>query len=226
MERGYPQADLRQYAPATQRNREPILTVLKQHLPATGTVLEIASGTGEHAVFFSSQLAPRKWLPTDVNPLALDSIAAWREHSQPGIDGVYPPIFLDVTVPQWPVEVTPPEALQETGFEVGEIGAIANMNMIHISPWSACEGLMNGAGRILPPGGVLYLYGPFQRDGKHTAPSNAAFDQSLRSRNPEWGVRALEAVTALAAQQGLALETVISMPANNLSVIFRKGDRP
>ncbi|MGK7889110.1 MAG: DUF938 domain-containing protein [Leptolyngbyaceae cyanobacterium] len=221
--------DHRQYAPATQRNREPILAVLQQSLPPTGTVLEIASGSGEHSIFFAPQLRPRRWLPTDLDPIALDSIAAWQEfaHSSPDLenlkDCLYPAIALDVSAEQWPVEADPlPEPLQTAGFERGSIGAIAAINLIHISPWSACEGLMAGAGRILPPGGVLYLYGPYKREGKHTAPSNAEFDQFLQSRNSAWGVRDLEAVIDLARQQGLSLKAVVEMPANNLSVVFGK----
>ncbi|MEB3233745.1 MAG: DUF938 domain-containing protein [Leptolyngbyaceae bacterium] len=219
--------DRRQYAPATQRNREPILAVLEEYLPPTGTVLEIASGSGEHALFFAPQLRPRRWLPTDVDPIALDSIAAWQAFAQTSpdfdhlTDCLYPGIALDVMADRWPVEAEPlPDVLQAAGFDRGEIGAIAAMNLIHISPWSACEGLMAGAGRILPPGGVLYLYGPYKREGRHTAPSNAEFDQFLQHRNPAWGVRDLEAVLDLAAQQGLSQRAIVPMPANNLSVIL------
>ncbi|NEQ99839.1 MAG: DUF938 domain-containing protein [Cyanothece sp. SIO2G6] len=222
--------DRRQYAPATERNRDYILAVLQEHLPPTGTILEIASGTGEHAIFFAPQLHPRRWLPTDIDPVALDSIAAWQEfvRSAPDSDRLaaclYPPIALDVSAPAWSVETTPlPDPLQAAGFAVGTIGAIAAINMIHISPWSACEGLMAGAERLLPPGGVLYLYGPYKREGQHTAPSNAEFDQFLRSRDPAWGVRDLEAVIDLAAQHGLSQQAIVAMPANNLSVVFTKG---
>jgi hypothetical protein len=214
--------DLRQYAPATQRNREPILEVLQQVLPQ-GTVLEISSGTGEHAVFFAPHLRSCKWLPSDPNPAARDSIAAWRQNCP--ADNLYPPIALDARDPVWSVEQDDlPESLQNSGFKRGEIGAIANINMIHIAPWSACLGLMAGAGRILPPNGILYLYGPYKQKGKHTASSNEAFDQSLRAQNPEWGVRDLEEVIAVAQSQHLSLLKVISMPANNLSVIFRHDE--
>lgn len=213
--------DLRQYAPATQRNREPILNVLQQVLPAQGTVLEISSGTGEHAIFFAPHLHPRKWLPSDPDATARASIAAWRDDCP--TDNLYPPIALDVRDPVWSVEQDElPEALQ--GFEKGEIGAIANINMIHIAPWSACLGLMAGAGRILPPNGILYLYGPYKQNGKHTAASNEAFDQSLRARNSEWGVRDLDEVIAVAQTQNLSLLKVVSMPANNLSVIFKRDE--
>jgi hypothetical protein len=204
--------DERQYAPATQRNREYILEVLQQVLPAEGTILEIASGTGEHAVFFAPRLHPRKWLPSDPNPLACASIAAWS--AQFPADNLYPALELDVRSQVWEVEtntlsITPP------------ITAIVNINMIHISPWSACLGLMAGANRILPPDGILYLYGPYKQAGQHTAPSNAAFDESLRSQNPEWGVRDLDDVIAAANEQNFKLVQVYQMPANNLSVVFQ-----
>ncbi|MFM7427243.1 MAG: DUF938 domain-containing protein [Elainella sp.] len=208
--------DERQFAPATQRNREPILAVLTEVLPPDGTVLEISSGTGEHAVFFAPALAPRRWLPTDPNPTARASIAAWQRHSPAA--NLHPPLALDVRDPVWPVETPLPEVeLNQT-----PITAIVNINMIHISPWSACLGLMAGASRILPSGGILYLYGPFQQDGRHTAPSNAEFDQSLRRQNSEWGVRHLEEVVAVAQSQQLSLVSTYTMPANNLSVVFRR----
>lgn len=212
--------DARQYAPATQRNREPILEVLLQVLPPTGTVLEVSSGTGEHAVFLASRLIRHKWIPSDPNPLARASITAWRER-YPG-DNLYPPIALDVCDPVWAIEQDElPEVLQGTGLKSAPIVAIVNINMIHIAPWSACLGLMAGAGRILPPGGILYLYGPFQQGGRHTAASNAAFDQSLQAQNPEWGVRDLDDVVAVAREQHLSLVQTYAMPANNLSVIFQ-----
>ncbi len=212
--------DARQYAPATQRNRETILKVLLQVLPPTGTVLEVSSGTGEHAVFFAPRLQPRKWIPSDPNPVARASIAAWREHCP--ADNLYPPIELDVRNPIWDVEQDKlPEPLQDMGFNRDSIVAIVNINMIHISPWSACLGLMAGAGRILPPNGILYLYGPFKQGGKHTAPSNANFDESLQAQNPEWGVRDLDEVVAVAQAQNLSLVETYAMPANNLSVIFQ-----
>jgi hypothetical protein len=202
--------DLRKYAPATQRNREPILEVLQRVLPPKGVILEIASGTGEHAAFFAPRLSPRQWLPSDPNPELRDSIASWRE-IVPG-DNLYPPLDLDVRESVWSVE---------RDFSGSAIAAIVNINMIHISPWSACLGLMAGAGRILPSGGILYLYGPFKQNSQHTAPSNAAFDASLRSQNPEWGVRDLEEVVAAASDQKLNWVETIPMPANNLSVVFK-----
>jgi Protein of unknown function (DUF938) len=209
--------DARQYAPATQRNREPILEVLLQVLPASGTILEIASGTGEHAVFFAPSLSPRRWLPTDANPQSRASIVAWAEHFQ--CDNLYPPVELDVREPVWAVE----QGAVTQWLNTSPIVAIVNMNMIHISPWSACLGLMAGAGRILPPGGILYLYGPFKQGGEHTAASNAAFDESLRAQNLEWGVRNLDDVVAAASTQHLTLKQIYQMPANNLSVVFQRS---
>jgi hypothetical protein len=205
--------DARQYAPATQRNREFILEVLLQVLPTSGTILEVASGTGEHAVFFAPRLSPRQWLPSDQNPQLLASIHAWTE--QCPADNLYPPIELDASVPIWAVE-------KDTSLD-SSIVAIVNINMIHISPWSTCLGLMAGAGRILPAGGILYLYGPYKQNGEHTAPSNAAFDQSLKAQNPEWGVRNLEDVIAAANAEGLQLQATYQMPANNLSVVFQRS---
>lgn len=201
----------RRHAPATQRNREPILRVLLDVLPPEGTVLEIASGTGEHAVYFAPRLKPRMWLPSDADAQARASIAAWGAHCP--ADNLRPPLALDARDPVWPVELG--EAVEPP------ISAIISINMIHIAPWSACLGLMAGAARLLPPGGVLYLYGPFQQGGRHTAPSNAAFDESLRTQNPHWGVRDLDEVTAAARREGLALLGTHDMPANNLSVVFR-----
>lgn len=204
-------SDDRQYAPATQRNRDPILEVLLEVLPPTGTVLEISSGSGEHAVFFAPRLAPRRWLPSDPNPIARASIAAWRDHHP--AENLAAPIAIDARDAIWSIEQQ----------EVSEpIRAIVNINMIHISPWSACLGLMAGANRILPSGGILYLYGPYKQGGQHTAPSNQRFDESLQLQNSEWGVRNLEDVIAAAQAENLALIKTIAMPANNLSVVFQK----
>jgi hypothetical protein len=227
--------DLRRYAPATQRNREPILEILRQVLPPTGTILEISSGTGEHAVFMAPQLAPRqsldallpaghppsvrRWLPSDPNPDARASIAAWIESTPCG--NIYPPIDLDASSPQWLVEST--ESADLTHLQEFPITAIVNINMIHIAPRSAYLGLFAGASRILSPGGVLYLYGPFKQAGVDLAPSNAAFDESLRSQNPEWGIRDLEEIVAVAGKHHLSLQQIYPMPANNLSVVFTKS---
>lgn len=209
--------DLRQYAPATQRNRDPILTVLQQVLPPKGTVLEISSGTGEHAIYFAPRLQPRRWIASDPNPSARASIAAWRSH-QP-TENLYGAIALDVHDRCWPVEQA---ALQELDLVQHPIQAIVNINMIHIAPWTACQGLMAGAERLLKPGNILYLYGPFKQNGQHTAPSNAAFDESLQLQNPAWGVRDLDAVVGVAKAHGLSLLQTLDMPANNLSVVFRR----
>ncbi len=206
--------DARQYAPATQRNREPILEVLLQVLPTTGTILEVASGTGEHAVYFAPRLSPRQWLPSEQNPLLRASVRAWAEECPS--DNLYPPLELDASAPIWAVE--------KGNLPDSPIVAIVNINMIHISPWSACLGLMAGAGRILPNGGILYLYGPFKQNGEHTASSNAAFDQSLKERNPEWGLRNLEDVIEAAKTQDLTFKEIYQMPANNLSVVFQRAE--
>jgi hypothetical protein len=200
--------DRQQHAPATQRNRQPILEVLQRVLPPQGTILEVASGTGEHAIFFAPHLSPRRWLPSDADPQHRASIAAWREEFP--AENLDEPIALDARDRIWPVETETPL----------KISAIVNINMIHISPWSACLGLLAGAERILPPAGILYLYGPYKRNGQHTAPSNESFEAMLRSQNPEWGVRDLDEVVAAAKEHHLVLQETIEMPANNLSVIF------
>jgi hypothetical protein len=202
--------DDRQFAPATERNREPILKVLLQVLPPTGTVLEVSSGTGEHAVFFAPRLAPRRWLPSDPNPVARASIAAWREH-QPA-ENLEAAIALDARDSVWTIS---PD-------QQNSITAIVNINMVHIAPWSACLGLMSGARRLLPAGGVLYLYSPFKQGGRPMAPSNVAFDKSLRAQNSEWGIRDLDEVIAIAQIHDLSLVKTYTMPANNLSVVLRR----
>ncbi|ACB52446.1 DUF938-containing protein [Crocosphaera subtropica ATCC 51142] len=199
----------KQYAPATQRNREPILEVLLRVLPPSGNILEIASGTGEHSLFFAPAFSPRQWIPSDPNPTARNSIEAWRKESL--IENIQSPLNINAGSSRWEIEE------QELN-----ITTIININMIHISPWSACLGLMEGASRILPLGGILYLYGPYKQGGKHTAPSNESFDQSLHSQNPEWGVRNLEEVIQVAEERGLIFQEKVEMPANNLSVIFQK----
>jgi cyclopropane fatty-acyl-phospholipid synthase-like methyltransferase len=193
-------------APAVARNRDPILAVLRDVLPAAGIVLEIASGTGEHAVHFAAALPHLTWQPTDPDAQARGSIAAHA--AQAGLANLLAPLALDAAAPAWPVT---------------QADAIVSINMIHISPWRATQGLMAGAARLLSAGAPLYLYGPYRQHGRHTAPSNAAFDESLRARNPEWGVRDLDEVAALAAAQGFALRRTVAMPANNLSVVFRRN---
>jgi SAM-dependent methyltransferase len=194
-------------SPSTARNRDPILAVLKTCLPPQGLVLEIAAGAGEHAVYNAAALPGLQWQPTDPAPDALASIAAWRAWT--GLPNLLEPLRLDAADPDnWPVE---------------RADAIVNINMIHISPWAATLGLMAGAGRLLPPGGVLYLYGPYIEDGVETAPSNLAFDDSLRDRDQAWGLRRKEDVIAAAQAHGLTLEARVAMPSNNLSLVFRKA---
>jgi SAM-dependent methyltransferase len=197
---------MKRSAPATGRNREPIAAVLREVLPKRGTLLEIASGTGEHAVYFAGLFPKLRWQPTDPDPDALESIRAWR--AEAGAANLLEPLRLDASAETWPMAASE---------------AILCVNMVHISPWAATEGLMKGAGRLLPKGGPLVLYGPYRRAGVATAPSNEAFDESLRARNPEWGLRDLEAVEAEAARHGLELERLVEMPANNLTVVFRRG---
>jgi hypothetical protein len=200
-----PGTDEKRHAPATARNREPILRVLERVLPASGLVLEVASGSGEHAVHFARALPALQWQPTDPSPEALCSIAAWIAAEGPA--NLLAPLALDAAGGDWPIE---------------RADGIVCINMIHISPWAATEGLMRGAGKILAGGAPLYLYGPFRRPDRPLEPSNEAFDSDLRRRDPRWGLRALDEVIACAAAQGLADPEVIEMPANNLSVIFRK----
>jgi hypothetical protein len=192
-------------APAAARNREPIEQVLRDCMPRTGLVLEVASGTGEHAVWFSRALPGLTWQPTDQDPTALESIAAWRDLAD--LPNLLPPLSLDAAAAIWPVT---------------QADAIIAINLVHIAPWAATEGLIAGAARILSRDGLLYLYGPFSSGGAHTATSNAAFDADLRARNPSWGVRDLDQIASLASRHGLKAHEEIAMPANNLSVIFRR----
>ncbi|WP_454828359.1 DUF938 domain-containing protein [Paraburkholderia xenovorans] len=199
------QAALRQRSPSAERNREPILCVLREALPATGRVLEIASGTGQHAVCFARAMPGLDWQPSDADAAARASIAAWIAHE--GLANVREPLALDVHQPDWGVDT---------------LDAVVCINMIHISPWSATQALFAGASRRLADGGVLYLYGPYKRGGAHTSPSNDAFDQQLCSRDPAWGVRDMETVVALGASVGLVCDGPLAMPANNFSLVFRK----
>jgi len=197
--------DERRMAPATERNREPILAVLRDVLPATGTVLEVASGTGQHAVHFAGALSGLDWQPSDPDATSRHSIAAWTAHA--GLTNIRPPLALDVQRRPWGIE---------------RADAIVCINMIHISPWASTQGLFAGAEEILAKGGVLFLYGPYRRNGEHTAPTNAAFDEQLRAANADWGVRDMEAVIALGATHGLQCEAQLPMPANNFSLVFRR----
>ena len=180
-----------------------MLEVLSRVLPGEGLVLEVASGSGEHGAWFAQHLRPLAWQPSDPDPVMRRSIAAHGSE----VASLKAPLDLDVTRQPWPIE---------------RADAVVCINMIHIAPWAAAEGLVAGTGRILSPDGVLVLYGPFKRGGAHTAPSNAAFDQSLRAEDPAWGVRNLEDVSDLAAAQGLQLQEVVEMPANNLTVVFTR----
>lgn len=209
-------ADARRSSPSSLRNREPIAQVLRRYLPADSRVLEIAAGTGEHAVFLSNQLAARDWWPSDINADAIDSINAWRATAD--CAALHPALQLDVSRPVTETR----QYLQHAGVSPARFDAILCINMIHISPWQATEGLMRTADSLLVDNGLLYLYGPYLRNGEHTAPSNAVFDDDLRARDPQWGVRALEEVCELAALHNLNLLDVVAMPANNLSVILQK----
>jgi SAM-dependent methyltransferase len=198
-------SDPRICRPHVVRNREPILAVLRRVLPAQGLVLEIASGSGEHAAYFAKELPALTWQPSDPDEAALASIAAHRIDA--ALANLLAPLRLDVTANDWPV---------------GRVDVVMCNNMIHISPWAATEGLMAGAERVLSPGGILFLYGPYKIGGRHTASTNQAFDEDLRQRNPGWGIRDLADVTVLAQRHGFAAPETIEMPANNLSVIFRR----
>ncbi len=195
----------RQYAPATLGNRDFILDVLRDVLPTTGTILEIASGSGEHIVHFASNLPALVFQPSDPEADALRSVAAWIKATC--VTNVRAPIALDASDSDWPI---------------ASADGIICINMVHISPWEATLGLMKGAAAILPPGSPLYLYGPYIREGIATAPSNQAFDRNLRDRNPTWGLRDLEAVVAIAQSVGFSGPVVTEMPANNLSAVFRR----
>lgn len=196
-------ADHRLHSPAAERNRDPILEVLRRVLPPSGLVLEVASGTGQHVVHFARHLDGQRWQPSDSDPRARRSIAAWVAAA--ALDNVLPALELDTTQARWPID---------------RADAVICANMIHIAPWEACLGLLAGARRLLAVGAALVLYGPYKRGGRHTAPSNAAFDAGLRAENPGWGVRDLEAVSEAAL--GFALDEVVAMPANNLTLVFRR----
>lgn len=199
----------KRHAPATLRNREPIRAVLADLLDDGTSVLEIGSGTGEHAAFFAGAFPGVTWQPSDPDPASRASIAAWA--AEAGRPTLGPALALDVTAGPLP------EALR------ARFDLVLAVNLIHIAPWAVCPALMAAAAQALKPGGRLMLYGPFMIDGAHTAPSNAAFDAQLRSTDPDWGVRDLGEVAAAASRQGLALERQVAMPSNNLSVIFRLG---
>ncbi len=197
--------DARRFAPAVARNKAAITEVLTRYLPASGLILEIASGSGEHALHFAAHFPALSFQPTDADAAARASIAAWRAEAP--LTNLQAPLTLNVMVDTWPVKTA---------------DAVVCINMIHIAPWGATVALMQGAARILPPDGTLFLYGPFKRGCVHTTPSNAEFDASLRAQDARWGLRDLEAVAEIASAAGFAAPVVEVMPANNLSVIFRR----
>jgi len=201
--------DLRRYSPSALRNRGPIADVLAEHLPATGAVLEVASGTGEHVCHFAERFSGIQFQPSDLDPSARDSVRAWI--AALGLRNVREPLALDVAQGAWPE---------------GPFDAILALNMIHIAPWNACLGLLEGASELLTADGFLFLYGPFIRAGVATAFSNEAFDADLRARNAAWGLRDLDEVAEHASENGLMLTELVEMPANNVSVIFRRAVTP
>ncbi len=196
----------RLFYPATERNRNPILEVLKDILPPQGQVLEIASGSGEHVIHFATSFPDITWQPSDLETECRDSIQAWIDHS--GLKNIHTPLQLDTTAQDWP-DIS--------------LDAILCINMVHISPWEATLGLMEKAGKLLKPDGILYLYGPYQKNGTHTAPSNESFELWLKERDQRFGVRHMEEVEKTAKANGLRLETTLEMPANNFSLVFRRS---
>lgn len=192
-------------SPAAERNKAPILEALRVHLPTRGTVLEVASGSGQHVVFFAAHLPQLSWQPSERDAALRAAIAA--RVASIGLANVSAPLDVDATAPAWPLE---------------RVDAVLAINLIHIAPWAAAEGLVRGASAVLSAGAPLVLYGPFRRGGRHTAASNAAFDRSLRARDPEWGVRDMDAVTEIAAASGFTLDEVAALPANNFVVVYRR----
>jgi SAM-dependent methyltransferase len=199
----------RRSAPAALRNREPIAKVLSEWLPDSGLVLEIASGTGEHAMFFAERFPNLEWQPSDVHPDALESIRAWR--AEAGLSNLHEPVVIDAVSSDWPVKAA---------------DAILSINMVHISPWASALGLLDGAARLLAPGAPLILYGPWLSEGAEVAPSNLAFDSDLKSRDPEWGLRTVEDFASEASARSFELAGRKPMPANNLMMLFRNGTGP
>ena len=201
-------ADQRMFSPSAARNAGPILEVLKTLLPAQGRVLEIGCGTGEHAVCFAAAMPTLTWLPTDPDPASRASTASWIRFS--GVGNVLAPLGVDASAAAWGVEAMAP------------FDAMLSINMIHIAPWAATVGLFSAASRLLDAGGLLCLYGPFMHDGVHNAPSNEAFHETLKARNPSWGLRDISALENLAATSGLRLHQIVDMPANNRLLVFRR----
>lgn len=198
----------KQPSPSSDRNTAPILGVLSACLPSSGRALEIGSGSGQHAAAFARAFPAIEWLPSDPDPQARESIAAWAQETD--ADNLLPAIDIDVTREDW-----------HAGIE-GPLDAVLAINMVHISPWEATLGLMRGAGRLLVPGGILYLYGPYRRDGRQTSESNVRFEQWLKGLSPQYGVRDLADMEREGSANGLLLDEVIDMPANNFSLVLRK----
>ena len=201
-----PTLDRRQFSPSAARNCAPILAVLQRVLPVEGLVLELGSGTGEHAVHFARHLPALRWQPSEADPAAMASITDWVAHA--ASPNLLPPLCFELAATPWPVAAA---------------DAIVAINVLHYSPWSSTPALFAGAAEVLPVGGVVVCYGPYRRAGAHTAPSNAEFDEWLRSVDPRFAVRDLEAVEAEAQRCGFVLEDVVDMPANNFSLVFRRG---
>ena len=210
---------MQQHSPAAERNQAVILAELRRYLPPQGRLLEIASGTGQHAAYCAAALSDWQWQPSYPDGGALQSIAAWRE--QAAAPGLQPPLQLDVLQPRWSVEPVESIGSLETA-DAPRWDAIFCANMLHIAPWACCTGLMRGAGRLLTSDGKLITYGPYRVDGEATAPSNETFDASLRSRDARWGLRWLHEVATEAAAAGLALQQRVAMPANNLLLVFAR----
>jgi hypothetical protein len=198
-------AAARRSAPAALRNRKPIAEVLEEWLPDRGLVLEIASGTGEHAVHFADRFPQLEWQPSDIHPDALASIRAWR--AEAGLPNLREPLTIDASSASWPIDAA---------------DAVLSINMVHISPWASALGLLNGAARILPAGAPLILYGPWLKDDVPTAPSNLAFDSDLKRRDPAWGLRRVEDFATAADGRGLRLMETRAMPANNMMLLLRR----
>jgi len=203
-------ADHKLYAPACERNSDVLLDVFKAHMPKSGTLVEVASGTGQHAAHIAPHLAPLFWQPSDIDPEKIKSIDAWIAESD--AENILPAAQLNLLEHCFHDLIMP-----------APLSAIAAINLIHIAPWQVAEALVQGAATALAADGVLFLYGPYRRGGEHTSPSNESFDLSLKSRDGEWGVRDLEAVTNMAVEQGFCPPTIIEMPANNLSLVFKKA---
>ena len=205
-----PPSTKRLYAPATERNRDVLLDVFKAHLPKNGTLVEVASGTGEHAAHIAGHLQPLFWQPSDIEPEKHASIDAWAAES--GAENILPAIRMNVLE----------DSISDLVLPI-PITAIAAINLIHIAPWQVAQALVRGAAKALTSDGILFLYGPYRRGGAHTSLSNKSFDMSLKSRDSSWGVRDIEAVTELATDQGFHQPTIIEMPANNLSLVFKRS---